>query len=95
MAIVGITMGYRGGKDVPVLKSAPRVSEAKTSISSSTASSGIALADEYIRVATDTAIWAKFGSDPTAASGDDYFIPAGGELIVEAAAGDKVAVIAA
>jgi hypothetical protein len=88
-------MGYRGGEGVPVMRATPSVSEVKTSISASTQSSGSALVDEYIFVSTDTAIWVKVGSNPTAAAGDDWFLPAGQMIALQAEAGDKVAVIAA
>lgn len=96
MAVVGMTMSYRGGASVPVVRGRdPRVSEVKTSFAASTQFTGTAVAGEYITVATDTAIWVKINSNPTAAAGDDFLLPAGQIMSWEAMEGDKVAIIAA
>lgn len=94
MATVGITLAYRGGEDVPVLRSAPRTSEAITSSGTSQQASAVATVDEYWTIAVSGgAVWVAFGADPTAAAGDDYLLPDGAIMSFEAAVGDKAAVI--
>lgn len=94
MATVGITFAYRGVENVPVLRGVPSGAEAITSSGTSQQSSGSAIVDEYVTIAVSGgAIWAKLGANPTAAAGDDWLIPDGGIITLQASAGDKVAVI--
>lgn len=94
MATVSIVNAYRGNEDVPVLRSAVLGSEAITSSGVSQQSSVAATRDSYWHITVSGgAVWVRFGANPTAAAGDDWLIPAGGNLDVQAVTGDIVAVI--
>lgn len=94
MATVGVTLSARGARDVPVLKTDPRISEAFTSSGTSQPSTGAATQYEYWRIAVSGgAVWVAFGSAPVAAAGDHYLLPDGAVETFEATEGDKVAII--
>lgn len=97
-AVITATRSYPNGGALPVIDPVPISAEAITSSGTSAQSSnsvptpanGVSLIWHLV---SDTAVWVKFGSNPTAAAGDDYYLPA--ELPMQFAAnpGDKVAVI--
>ncbi len=94
MAKVGITLSFRAGEEVPVLRSRILGSEAKTSSASSQATTMTADSDSFWTIASDGGpIWVTFAAAPTAIVGTGYLVTTGGVVNVEATAGDKAAII--
>ena len=93
MATFSIVRAYRASEDVNVLRSVPGGAEAITTSGTSQASTTVAVADEYWHLAvTGGSVWVKTATAPVAAAGDQWLIPDGGFLDLEATAGHKVAV---
>lgn len=70
------------GGGMPVAKSQPK---GKTSITSSASTQPVPIAgvtaarksDVWVVTSAGGAVWVKFGSNPTASAGNDWYIPAG------------------
>lgn len=86
---------FANGQVAPVFEAIPLIAENIANPTSSTQTTGTAPTGIIAvwRIATDTAIWVAFGTNPIASAGTSYFIPAGAELHVGAEPGHKVAVI--
>lgn len=103
MAITQVTCGpltarTSSGASLPVEPSQPARKQKFVPGGTSQASSIVAnaVAGDYWHVATDTAIWVKFGASPVAVDGDTHFLPAGSARSFAATGTDeKIAVLAA
>lgn len=93
MSKVGISLAYRGGEDVPALRSDGRGATAITSSGTSQQASITAAADEYWMISTDGTIWVAFGADPTASAGTTFMLTAGTYYFQAMTVGEKCAVI--
>ena len=93
MAVVSVTLGYRGSNNTQVMRSNYRAHEVVTSGAASVQSTIVAQSNEIWEIACATALWVKFGANATASAGNDFYIPAGVPRNFEAFIGDEVAVI--
>jgi hypothetical protein len=94
MGITSVTFGTRDPAGV-VHRGLPRVSESLDGSAASAATTGAARLGEVARIACQNAAWVTVGTSPTASVGTTWYIPAGGVLDLEMAAGHKVAVLEA
>lgn len=70
----------RWGADIRILKSQPKAKQVATSSASSatsTITTASALSDVWVVTAKGGDIWVKFGTAPTASSGNDWLVMAG------------------
>lgn len=97
--ITTVSTAYPTGTPCPVPDAAVVSSEAITS--SGTAAQGSNAVPTYTIggqsmiwvITTPSPVWAAFGSNPTAASGTSYYVPANVPMAFGAVAGQKVSVI--
>lgn len=89
--IVFATYGAQSGA-APVYNGSTLAAENVTS-SATSAQSAAAPLNCVARIATDTAIYAIAGKNPTASAGGTWLVPADGSLDLFVLAGDKIAVI--
>lgn len=92
MSTVGIVLAYRGGENVPAIRTDGRAATPITSSGASQASSITAADSEYWVIGTTGNIWVTFAAAPVAAAGTKYLLTAGVHFF-EAIVGDKCAVI--
>ena len=94
MGTVNVVFALVGGASgtMPAFNAEP-LAAANVTSSGTSAQSAAAPVNCAVRIATDTAIYAKAGANPTATSGGDWYIPAGSSLDLFLNAGAKIAVI--
>lgn len=93
MASIGVALVYRGENFSSVVSS---VIEAEVVNSSAVSAQSTIVADggnQFWEISSPVDVWVRFGSNPTAAAGDDLRIWAGTTRHFQAKDGDKVAVI--
>lgn len=80
---------------MPVAKSVPKAKQSLTPSGTSQVSSitGSSKRTDVWLITTDTQIWVKFGSTPTASAGNDWFVMAGTPLHVGVSADGEVPAI--
>lgn len=93
MATVSVILGYRAADHVPLMRTEVRASEVVTSSAASAQSTIVAQDNEFWEVSCASALWIKFGTNPTASAGDVWYVPAGTPRNFQAKVGDKIAVI--
>lgn len=93
MATVYVTLGYRADQGTPVMKGEVRTTETIASSAVSAQGTKTAITNEFWEIYCASDIWVKFGTDPTAAVGDSFFVPAGIPRNFQGAQGQKLAVI--
>lgn len=81
MGTVNVTIMHAGGSSargsLPIFTGPVLSAENVTSSATSAVSTGsVSGPRDVFRIATDTAIYIKFGSAPTAAAGDEIMVPA-------------------
>lgn len=95
-AFCQVGVGY-GSSNIPVPIASSVTSEHKVPSASNQATTAVAptgLAEVMCRVATDTAVYVKFGTTPDATvTGARFFIPANGIEYFRVSPGDKAAVV--
>lgn len=97
-AFVRVGVEYAGRSNIPVAIASSVTSENIASSASNqqtTATAPAALGDAICRVATDTAVYVAFGSNPNALTGTAarFYLPANAIEYFRVSVGDKAAVV--
>lgn len=94
MGTANIVFGSAGGPTlaIPAYNGVPFASEDVTT-SGTSAQSAAAEFNCLAYISADVAVYVKVGTNPTAAAGDDWLVPAGYPMALFINRGDKIAVI--